>query len=58
VLINRLIIPGSEHDRNPNIPNERSTTGYDQGKGNWETLFWARDLTNPSQYKGTVKTSL
>jgi hypothetical protein len=58
VLPNRLIIPAWEHDRNPNIPNERSTTGYDQGKGNWEVIFWARDLTDPSQYKGTVKTSL
>jgi hypothetical protein len=58
VLPNRLIIPASEHERNPNIPNERSTVGYEQGKGNWEVIFWARDLTNPSQYKGTVKTSL
>ncbi|MDR2041193.1 MAG: hypothetical protein LBP98_02600, partial [Tannerella sp.] len=58
VLPNRLIIPASEHERNPNIPNERSTTGYDPGKGNWEALFWARDLTNPAQYRGTVKTSL
>jgi hypothetical protein len=57
VLPNRLIIPAWEHDRNPNIPNERSTTGYDPGQGNWEVIFWARDLTNPSQYKGTVKTS-
>jgi hypothetical protein len=57
VLPNRLIIPGSEHDRNPNIPNERSSIGYEQGKGNWEALFWARDLTNPAQYKGTVKTA-
>ncbi|MDR2120151.1 MAG: SusD/RagB family nutrient-binding outer membrane lipoprotein [Tannerella sp.] len=58
VLPNRLIIPGSEHDRNPNIPNERSTTGYEPGKGNWEVIFWARDLTDPAQYRGTVKTSL
>jgi hypothetical protein len=57
VLPNRLIIPGSEHDRNPNIPNERSSVGYEAGKGNWEVLFWARDLTNSAQYKGTVKTS-
>jgi hypothetical protein len=58
VLPNRLIIPGSENDRNPNIPNERSTIGYEKGKGNWEVIFWARDLTDPAQYKGTVKTSL
>jgi hypothetical protein len=57
VLPNRLIIPANEHDRNPNIPNERSSIGYEPGKGNWETLFWARDLTNPAQYKGTVKTA-
>ena len=58
VLPNRVIIPGSEHERNPNIPNERSSVGYEKGKGNWEVIFWARDLTDPAQYKGTVKTSL
>ncbi|MDR1153392.1 MAG: SusD/RagB family nutrient-binding outer membrane lipoprotein [Bacteroidales bacterium] len=58
VLPNRLIIPASEHDRNPNIPNERSSVGFEPGKGNWEVIFWARDLTNSSQYRGTVKTSL
>lgn len=58
VLPNRLIIPGSEHDRNPNIPNERSSIGYEKGKGNWEVIFWARDLTDKTQYRGTVQTSL
>ncbi|MDR1581743.1 MAG: SusD/RagB family nutrient-binding outer membrane lipoprotein [Prevotellaceae bacterium] len=56
VLPQRFIVPTSESQRNDNMPKEDNFGAYQAGKSWWEVIFWAKDLTNPSQYKGTVDT--
>lgn len=56
VLPQRFIVPVSEHQRNENVPDEDNHGAYTAGKSWWEVIFWARDLTKPEQYAGTVNT--
>jgi hypothetical protein len=57
VLPQRFIVPTSEFQRNSNMPDENNYGQYQAGKSWWEVIFWARDLINPSQYKGTIITN-